>query len=97
MYAIRSYYVLWVAIDKLAAVYFMRLMENYAIAPHDSHRMFLEAIHRYLIWATLAAFILALLLNYLMTKRVLRPLSQMTRISQELAAGRFDNRSYNFV
>lgn len=84
--------VLWVAIDKLAAVYFMRLMENYAIAPHDSHRMFLEAIHRYLIWATLAAFILALLLNYLMTKRVLRPLSQMTRISQELAAGRFDNR-----
>lgn len=84
--------VIWLAIDKLAATYFMRLMENYAIAPHDSHQMFIEAVHRYLIWAALAALVLALLLNYLMTKRVLRPLSQMTRISRELAAGNFTNR-----
>ena len=84
--------VVWLAIDSLAATYFMRLMENYAIEPVDSHRMFIEAVHRYLLWAALAALALALLLNYLMTKRVLRPLSQMTKISQELAAGDFSSR-----
>jgi len=84
--------VVWLAIDKLAATYFMRLMENYAIAPHESHQMFIESVHRYLVWAALAALVLALLLSYLMTKRVLRPLSQMTRISRELAAGNFTNR-----
>ncbi|WP_020678377.1 sensor histidine kinase [Geopsychrobacter electrodiphilus] len=84
--------VVWLAIDKLAATYFMRLMENYSIAPLESHRMFLEAVHRYLIWAALAALVLALLLNYLLTKRVLRPLSQMSRISQELADGNYTSR-----
>ncbi len=84
--------VVWLAIDHLAAAYFMRLMENYSIEPLDSHRMFIEAVHRYLLWAALAALALALTLSYLMTKRVLRPLSQMTRISRELAAGDFSNR-----
>ena len=69
--------VVWLAIDHLAAAYFMRLMENYSIEPLDSHRMFIEAVHRYLLWAALAALALALTLSYLMTKRVLRPLSQM--------------------
>ena len=45
--------VVWLAIDNLAATYFMRLMENYSIAPHDSHQMFIEAVHRYLLWAAL--------------------------------------------
>lgn len=84
--------VVWLAIDNLAATYFMSLMEHYSIQPHDSQRMFIEAVHRYLLWAALAALILALLLNYLMTKRLLRPLSQMTRISRELTAGHFANR-----
>lgn len=84
--------VVWLAIDHLAATYFMRLMENYAIEPFDSHRMFIEAVHRYLLWAALAALALALILSYLMTKRVLSPLAQMTKISKELAAGNFSNR-----
>ncbi len=84
--------VVWLAIDKLAATYFMRLMENYAIEPLDSHRMFIESVHRYLIWAALASLTLALLLSYLMTKRVLRPLLQMTRLSKDLAAGNFSSR-----
>ncbi|MFK5926629.1 MAG: ATP-binding protein [Desulfuromusa sp.] len=84
--------VIWLAIDNLAATYFMNLMEHYSIQPHDSNRMFIEAVHRYLLWAALVALILALLLSYLMTKRVLRPLLQMTRISQELASGNFANR-----
>ena len=84
--------VVWLAIDNLAATYFMNLMEHYSIQPHDSNRMFIEAVHRYLLWAALVAMGLALLLSYLMTKRVLRPLLQMTRISQELASGNFANR-----
>lgn len=84
--------VVWLAIDNLAAAYFMRLMENYAINPTDSHQMFIESVHRYLVWAALASLVLALLLSFLMTRRVLRPLSQMTRISRELAAGSFSNR-----
>ncbi|SEA80042.1 histidine kinase [Desulfuromusa kysingii] len=84
--------VVWLAIDNLAATYFMNLMENYAIEPHDSNRMFIEAVHRYLLWAALVAMVLALLLSYLMTKRVLRPLLQMTQISKELASGHFANR-----
>ena len=84
--------VVWLAIDNLAATYFMNLMENYSIEPHDSNRMFIEAVHRYLLWAAVVAMILALLLSYLMTKRVLRPLLQMTRISKELASGNFANR-----
>ena len=84
--------VVWLAIDNLAATYFMSLMEHYSIQPHDSHRMFIEAVHRYLLWAAVAALTLALLLSYLMTKRVLRPLSQMTRISRELASGNFVSR-----
>lgn len=84
--------VIWLAIDHLAAAYFMRLMQHYSINPTDSHQMFIASVHRYLVWATLAAFVLALLLNFLMTKRVLRPLSQMTRISRELSMGNFANR-----
>ena len=84
--------VVWLAIDNLAATYFMNLMEHYSIQPHDSNRMFIEAVHRYLLWAALVALVLALLLSYLTTKRVLRPLLQMTQISQELASGNFANR-----
>ncbi len=84
--------VVWWAIDQLAADYFMALMEQYDVSPTDTHRMFLAAIHRYLLWATLAALALALLLSYLLTRRVLRPLSQMTTITREVAAGRYGER-----
>ncbi|MBN1959001.1 MAG: HAMP domain-containing protein [Desulfuromonadales bacterium] len=84
--------VVWLAIDNLAATYFMRLMEKYAIEPLDSHKMFIESVHRYLLWAAIASMTLALLLSYLMTKRVLRPLLQMTQLSKELASGNFTSR-----
>ncbi|PNU18779.1 hypothetical protein C2E25_15900 [Geothermobacter hydrogeniphilus] len=84
--------VVWLAIDQLAANYFMVLMDKYMVAPTETHRAFLDAIHHYLIWAGLAGLALALLLSYLLTRRVLRPLGQMTRISGEVAAGNFDGR-----
>ncbi|MBA3004159.1 MAG: HAMP domain-containing protein [Desulfurivibrio sp.] len=84
--------VVWLAIDQLAADYFTTLMEQYHIDPADSHRMFLAAIHRYLIWASIAALALALLLNYLLTRRVLSPLFQMTAITRQIANGNYADR-----
>ena len=84
--------VVWLAIDQLAADYFTVLMEQYHIDPVDSHRMFLAAIHRYLIWATLAALALALLLCYLLTRRLLRHLFQMIDITKQVANGNYSER-----
>ncbi len=84
--------VIWLAIDHLAANYFMVLMQKYDISPTEIHGMFVSSIHRYLIWASLAALALAFLLSYLLTRRVLRPLSQMTTIAGEIASGNFSAR-----
>lgn len=82
----------WFAVDQLAADYFAVLMKQYHIDPVDSHRMFLTAIHRYLIWASLAALALALVLNYLLTRRVLRHLFQMIAITRQVARGNYTER-----
>lgn len=81
--------VVWLAIDELAAKYFMDLMNKYDISPTDINQMFLTAVHTYLIWATGAALCLAFILSYLLIRRVLKPLSQMTAITREVAAGNY--------
>ncbi len=85
--------IIWFAVDKLAANYFMALMDTYDVSPNEIHHMFITSIHTYLIWASLAALGLAIILSYLLTKRVLRPLSQMTAITKEIAAGKFSLRA----
>ncbi len=85
--------VVWLAVDKLAAQYFMALMEEYDVSPKDIHQMFLTSIHHYLIWACLAALAVAFILSYLLTRRVLRPLLQMTAITREMAEGNFSLRT----
>jgi signal transduction histidine kinase len=79
--------IVWMAIDTLAAGYFMALMEKYNISPTSSHQMFVSAVHRYLIWASLAALLLAVVLSFLLMKKVLRPLGQMTTIAQKISTG----------
>lgn len=79
--------IVWFAIDYLAANYFMTLMKDYNISPTSIHQMFLDATHRSLIWATLATLALAVVLSFLLTKKVLTPLSQMTGITRKIAAG----------
>jgi two-component system, OmpR family, sensor histidine kinase BaeS len=81
--------IIWLAIDHLAAGYFMDLMDRYAISPTEIHSMFLTSIHHYLLWASLVALIVAVLLSYLLTRRVLRPLSQMVLITEKIASGDF--------
>ncbi|MBU0680810.1 MAG: HAMP domain-containing protein [Proteobacteria bacterium] len=84
--------VIWLAIDHLAAGYFMALMNKYDVSPTDIHQMFIASIHRYLIWASVAALGLAFALSFLLIRRVLRPLSQMTAIAGTMAAGTFSAR-----
>lgn len=83
---------IWISVDQLAAGYFSSLMKEYHIDPIDSHRMFLTAIHRYLISATLIALALAFVLNYLMTRKLLRPLMQMSVITRQVASGNYRER-----
>jgi two-component system, OmpR family, sensor histidine kinase BaeS len=85
--------VVWLAVDKLAAQYFMELMKIYDVPPKEIHQMFLTSIHQYLMWASLAALAVAFVLSFLLTRRVLRPLSQMTAITKEVAAGNFSLRA----
>jgi signal transduction histidine kinase len=84
--------VVWLVIDQLAANYFMALMDKYDVSPNDIHQMFLHAVHRYLLWATLAALVLAFVISYFLIRRVLRPLAQMRAITREVAAGNFSAR-----
>jgi two-component system, OmpR family, sensor histidine kinase BaeS len=85
--------IVWLAVDYLAADYFVTLMKQYNISPVTSNKMFLQSVHRYLIWATLAAFVLALVLNFLMMKRVLGPLTQMADITRKIASGDYSSRT----
>ncbi len=85
--------IIWLAVDKLAANYFMALMDTYDVSPDEIHQMFLTSIHYYLVWASLAALGLASILSYLLTRRVLRPLSEMTTLTKEVAAGNFSLRA----
>jgi two-component system, OmpR family, sensor histidine kinase BaeS len=84
--------VVWMAIDRLAADYFSELVQRHHVAPVDAHRMFLAATHRYLIWGTLAALTLSLLLSYALITWVLRPLFQMTAITRQVADGNYSER-----
>jgi len=84
--------VVWLAFDHLAAGYFMVLMDKYMVSPTETHRAFLAAVHRYLLWAGLLALALAFFLSYLLTRRVLRPLSAINAATKEVAAGNFSRR-----
>ena len=84
--------VVWLAIDTLAAGYFVTLMEKYHISPGPAHAMFVDSIHRYLIWAFAGAIFLAVVLSYVMNRRILGPLTRMTTITGEIAAGEFSAR-----
>ena len=84
--------VVWLAIDTLAAGYFVTLMEKYHISPEPAHAMFVDSVHRYLIWALAGAILLAVVLSFVMNRRILGPLTRMTTITGEIAAGEFSAR-----
>ncbi len=84
--------VVWLAINTLAASYFVTLMQRYHISPKPAQAMFVGAVHRYLIWSCLAAALLAVILSFLIMRRLLAPLTGMTTIAQRIATGDFNGR-----
>ncbi len=79
----------WLTTDYLAADYLMTLMQKYNISPEPVHAMFVGALYRYLLGACAAAGALAVLLSFLFTRRVLGPLTRMTRMTRDIAAGNY--------
>ena len=80
------------SIDQSAADYYRVLTGHFGITPVESHHIFLAAIHRDLIWGALAAMALTLILTYLLTRWVLRPLFQITAITRKVADGNYSER-----
>jgi len=81
--------IVWVAVDYLAHGYFVTLMDKYHISPRESHQMFVDSVHSYLIWGSIAAVILSVLISLLIMKHTLEPLTGMTRLTARIAAGEF--------
>lgn len=84
--------IIWLAMDYLAADYFMVLMKDYNIDPTSTHRMFLDSIHRYMIGACVVSLVLAVLASYFLCRMVLTPLTQITDTVRRMAAGEFSAR-----
>ncbi|MEJ2641168.1 MAG: HAMP domain-containing protein [Desulfosarcinaceae bacterium] len=82
----------WLAVDYLAAAYFTVLMEKYHISPSSSHAMFVEAIHEYLIWASLGGVLIAGILSYWLLQRALSPLTAMTESTRRISSGDYSAR-----
>ncbi|MDH5190332.1 MAG: ATP-binding protein [Gammaproteobacteria bacterium] len=83
---------IWLSVDYLAADYFMVLMDKYHISPTETHAMFLSAVHRYLIKASLIAIVIAVIVGFLMNKKILDPLSQMIKVTEKIANGDYSTR-----
>jgi signal transduction histidine kinase len=84
--------IVWLTIDYLAADYFMTLMKEYGVEATDVNAMFLEATHRGLILAGAAGLVFALVLSFLLTRRLLNPLTQMIQVTRALASGDYSAR-----
>ena len=85
--------VVWLSIDFLAADYFTALMRKYNISPTEIHQMFLDAVHHYIINASILAMIMAITLSFFLTRKVLRPLYAMAEVSRKVSLGDFTARA----
>ncbi len=84
--------VVWHSVDRAAAGYLATLGERHHVAPIEAHRLFLAVIHRDLFLGALTALALTLLMTYLLTRWVLRPLFQITAVTRKVAGGNYSER-----
>ena len=56
--------IVWTAVDYLASGYFVVLMEKYHISPTESHQMFVDSIHRYLLWGSFIAILFSAVISF---------------------------------
>lgn len=85
-------FLIWRAIDRLAAGYLRELEVRFHVSPVDLHRQFLEAVHHKLFWGVVITLTVTLLFTYLLTSWVLRPLLQITAITKKVADGNYSER-----
>ncbi|MGB9181956.1 MAG: ATP-binding protein [Pyrinomonadaceae bacterium] len=84
--------IVWLAIDLFAADYFSFLMEKYHLPKEEVEHIFLDAAHRYILWAALISLTLAVLLGFLLIRRILNPLYQMGMVTGKIAQGDYSKR-----
>ncbi len=82
----------WWVIDHLAADYFMGLMKEYHIDPKILHEKFLQTTHQYLFLSMALGLVVAGVLSFYITKKVMRSLTEMIAITQRLAKGDYSKR-----
>ena len=80
-------FAIWLSIEYLAADYFTELMKQYQISPDHIHGMFLDSVYQYLAWASAVAITLAVIVSYILSIRVLRPLNEVSAAIHRMSAG----------
>ncbi len=81
-----------VAVHWLSSSYFMTLMVEYRIDTSQVHQMFLKAVDRYLVIASLSGFAIATLLSLWLNYRLMRPLSELMHSATRISEGDFSKR-----
>jgi two-component system, OmpR family, sensor histidine kinase BaeS len=75
-----------------AAQFFMVIMTRYHIDPTGVEQDFLHAVHRVLITGSVIAAAVAMLLGWVLVRRLVRPISDMMLLSERIAAGDYAQR-----
>lgn len=82
----------WMTIDLQAADYFTDLMREYNVSPATLHEMFLDAVHRYLLWVSVLGVVLGAAANWFWVRQILRPLTYMAETAEHIASGDYSQR-----
>jgi two-component system, OmpR family, sensor histidine kinase BaeS len=75
-----------------AAQFFMVIMTRYHIDPTVVERDFVDAIQRVLVAGSVAAAAVAMLLGWILVRRLVRPISDMMLLAERIAAGDYAQR-----
>ena len=75
-----------------AAQFFMVIMTRYHIDPTVVEQDFLRAVHRVLITGSVVAAAAAMLLGWILVRRLVRPISDMMLLAERIAAGDYAQR-----
>jgi two-component system, OmpR family, sensor histidine kinase BaeS len=79
-------------ITDLASRSFMQIMVRYHIDPAVVEREFLTTEHRVLLTSSLAAAAAAMVLGWVLVRRLVRPIAEMMRLAERIAEGDYARR-----
>ncbi len=78
---------------RLMDAYFERLMHEFDISPTKLNSMFTSDVEQSLWWGIVVALALGLVLSWLLTKALLRPISKMVQATERIAEGELSARA----